>query len=31
MESENVNPNSDNVVASNLVNVNFLVFENCEN
>jgi hypothetical protein len=31
MKLENVNPNSDNVVASNLINVNFFIFENCKN
>jgi hypothetical protein len=31
MELENANPNGDNVVASNLINVNFPIFENCEN
>jgi hypothetical protein len=31
MELENVNHSGDNVVASNLINVNFLIFENCEN
>ena len=31
MEIENANSNGDNVVASNLINVNFLIFENCEN
>jgi hypothetical protein len=31
MELKNVNPNGDNVVASNLNNINFLFFENCEN
>jgi hypothetical protein len=31
MELKNVNPNGDNVVASNLINVNILIFENCEN
>jgi hypothetical protein len=27
MESENVNPNGENVVASNLINANFLIFK----
>jgi hypothetical protein len=31
MELKNVNPNGDNVVASNLNKVNFLIFENCKN
>jgi hypothetical protein len=31
MELKNVNPNGDNVVASNPNNANFLLFENCEN
>jgi hypothetical protein len=31
MELENVNPIGDNVVTSNLINVNFLIFENYEN
>jgi hypothetical protein len=32
MDLKNVNPNGDNVVASNLINVNFyFYFENCEN
>jgi hypothetical protein len=31
MELKNVNPNGDNVVVSNLINANFLIFENCEN
>jgi hypothetical protein len=31
MELKNVNPNGNNVGASNLINVNFLFFENCEN
>jgi hypothetical protein len=30
MVLENVNPNGDNVEAI-LINVNFLIFENCEN
>jgi hypothetical protein len=30
MELENVIPNGDSIVASNLINVNFF-FENCEN
>jgi hypothetical protein len=28
MEFKNVNPNGDNIIASN---VNFFIFENCEN
>ena len=31
MELKNVNSNSNNVVASNLINVAFFIFENCEN
>jgi hypothetical protein len=31
MELKNVNSNGDNVVASNLINIGFLIFENCEN
>jgi hypothetical protein len=31
MELENVNPNGENVVASNLINANFSFFENYEN
>jgi hypothetical protein len=31
MELKNINPNGNNVGASNLINVNFLFFENCEN
>jgi hypothetical protein len=31
MEFKNVNPNGDKVEASNLINVNFLIFKNCEN
>jgi hypothetical protein len=31
MELENINPNGDNVVASNQININFFVIENCEN
>jgi hypothetical protein len=31
MELKNVNPTSGYVVASNLMNVNFLIFEKCEN
>jgi hypothetical protein len=31
MEFKNANPNDDNVVASNLINTNFLFFKNCEN
>jgi hypothetical protein len=31
MESKNVNPNGENIVASDLINVNFLIFENHEN
>jgi hypothetical protein len=31
MEFKNINPNGDIVVASNLNNVNFFFFENCEN
>jgi hypothetical protein len=31
MELKNVNPNGNNIVASNLMNVNFLIFENCKN
>jgi hypothetical protein len=27
MESKNVNPNGDNVVASNLININLFIFE----
>jgi hypothetical protein len=27
MELENVNPNGNNVVASNLININFSIFE----
>jgi hypothetical protein len=28
---KNVNPNCDNVVASNLINFSFFFFEKCEN
>jgi hypothetical protein len=31
MELKNINPNGDNIVASNLNNASFLIFENCEN
>jgi hypothetical protein len=31
MELKIVNPNSDNVVVSNLNNINFYFFENCNN
>jgi hypothetical protein len=31
MELKNVNLNGDNVIASNIINFNFLIFENCEN
>jgi hypothetical protein len=31
MELKNVNPNCNNVVASNLININLFIFENCEN
>ena len=31
MELENVNPNGDNFVASNLNNDDLIVFENCGN
>jgi hypothetical protein len=31
MELKNVNPNGDNVVASNLINFSFFIFEKCEN
>jgi hypothetical protein len=31
MELENVNPNGGNVVASNLIKVNFFFLKNCEN
>jgi hypothetical protein len=31
MELKNINPNGDNVVVSNLINVNFFFLENCEN
>jgi hypothetical protein len=31
MELDGVNPNGDNVVASNLINLNFSFFEKCEN
>jgi hypothetical protein len=31
MELKNVNPNGDNVVPNNLININFFIFENCEN
>jgi hypothetical protein len=31
MDLKNVIPNGDNVVASNRKNVNFYLFENCEN
>jgi hypothetical protein len=31
MELKNVNPNGDNVVASNLNNVKLFFLENCEN
>jgi hypothetical protein len=31
MELKNVNPNGDNVVASNITNINSFVFEICEN
>jgi hypothetical protein len=30
MELKNVHPNGDNVVASNQINVNIFVSENCE-
>jgi hypothetical protein len=30
MELKNANPNSENVGGSNLINVNFLIFEDCE-
>jgi hypothetical protein len=31
MELKNVNPNSGNVVISNIININYYYFENCEN
>jgi hypothetical protein len=31
LELENINPNGDNVVASGVININFLIFEHCEN
>jgi hypothetical protein len=31
MELKNVSPNGNNVVASKLMNINFLILENCEN
>ena len=31
MELENVNPNNDDVIASNLNNMDFFFLENCEN
>jgi hypothetical protein len=31
MELENVNPNGDNIVASNQINVKKFISENCEN
>jgi hypothetical protein len=31
MELKNVNPNGDNVEASNLNNMDFFFLENCEN
>jgi hypothetical protein len=31
MELENVNPIGDNIVVSNLINVNLLIFESCKN
>jgi hypothetical protein len=31
MELKNVNPNGDNILASYPININFLIFENCEN
>jgi hypothetical protein len=31
MELENVNPNGNNVVVKNLINISFLTFENCKN
>jgi hypothetical protein len=31
MKLKNVNPNDDNVVVSNLINVDFCFFENCKN
>jgi hypothetical protein len=31
MELRNVNPNDDNVVASNLIKAKSIIFENCEN
>jgi hypothetical protein len=30
MELKSVNPIGDNVVANDLINVNFFVFKNCE-
>jgi hypothetical protein len=30
-DNKNVNPNGDNVVVSNVNNISFLIFENCEN
>jgi hypothetical protein len=30
-DNKNVNPNGDNVVISNVDNISFLIFENCEN
>ena len=31
MELKNINSNDGIVVASNLININLLIFENCEN
>jgi hypothetical protein len=31
MELKKFNPNGDNVVTSNLINLNLFVIENCEN
>jgi hypothetical protein len=31
MELKNVNLNSGNVVANNIINIDFFIFENCEN
>jgi hypothetical protein len=31
MELKNVNPNGENVLASNMINLNFSSFENCAN
>jgi hypothetical protein len=31
MELKSINPNGDNVLASNLNNFTFFIFDNCEN